>query len=245
MTSPLGGWCSRAVRWLVALALLGWPTEALAYRPFDGTDAAVAEKGNAEIELEPVGWRHTDDGRQWIVPALTINYGFSENWEAVIEGNYAVFAKGRDELGDVEASLKTVLKEGSLQDKAGVSLASEFSVLLPGTGTDHGAGLEWTMLVSDERGWGAWHINLGPMLAQDGSAGWIAGLILEGPREWSIRPVMEVRYEKAGSEEMIAELIGVIIPVRDGLAFDVGLRHGRESGRPDEQLRAGVTFDLN
>jgi len=39
--------------------------------------------------------------------------------------------------------------------------------------------------------------------------------------------------------------VGLIIPVRDGLAFDIGLRHAREGGRPDEQLRAGVTFDLN
>lgn len=245
MISRRGGWCSKAVRWLVAVALLGWPVEALAYRPFDSTDAAVAGMGIAEIELGPVNWRHNDEGGQWIVPALTINYGFAGNWEAVIEGNNAVFAKGGVELGDVEAALKTILRDGSLQGKVGVSVASEFSMLLPGIDADNGAGLEWTMLVSDQRDWGAWHMNLGPMLARNGSAGWIAGLILEGPHEWPARPVMEVRYEKAGREEMIAELVGVIIPVRDGLAFDIGLRHAREGGRPDEQLRAGVTFDLH
>lgn len=233
------------MRWLVAVALLVWPVEAFAYRPFDGTDAAIAGKGIVEIELGPVNWRHNDEGGQWIVPALTINYGIAENWEAVIEGNNAVFAKGGDELGDVEAALKTILRDGSLQDKVGVSVASEFSMLLPGIGTDNGAGLEWTLLVSDQRSWGTWHANLGATLTRDGSLGWIGGLILEGPHEWPARPVMEVRYEKAGREEMIAELVGVIIPVRDGLAFDVGLRHAREGRRPDEQLRAGVTLDLD
>ena len=35
--------------------LLGWPSQALAYRPFDGTDAAVADLGEAEVELQPAG----------------------------------------------------------------------------------------------------------------------------------------------------------------------------------------------
>jgi hypothetical protein len=33
--------------------LLGWTSEARAYRPFDGTDAAVADPGEVEIELQP------------------------------------------------------------------------------------------------------------------------------------------------------------------------------------------------
>ena len=42
----------------------------------------------------------------------------------------------------------------------------------------------------------------------------------------------------------IAVLAGVIIPVRDGLSLDIALRHARQGGRPDEQIRAGITFDL-
>jgi hypothetical protein len=72
------------------------------------------------------------------------------------------------------------------------------------------------------------------------------GGILEGPKDWIVRPVAELRYEKAfGGEELCAQLIGLIWRVRDGLALDIGYRHARESGRPDEQMRAGVTFDLN
>ncbi|HJU12703.1 MAG TPA: hypothetical protein VJ728_17595, partial [Candidatus Binataceae bacterium] len=35
--------------------LLGWTSQAYAYRPFDGTDAAVADLGEAEVELQPAG----------------------------------------------------------------------------------------------------------------------------------------------------------------------------------------------
>ncbi|HKU54644.1 MAG TPA: hypothetical protein VJP60_04735 [Rhizomicrobium sp.] len=223
-----------------------WPVAAFAYRPFDSTDAAVADDGKWEVEAAPLNWRHNDRGSQWIAPALILNYGFAPRWEAVVEGRNTIFGKGRDEFSDAAASLKTVIRDGSFQDRPGVSLGSEFSVLLPGIGADSGAGLEWTMLASHRQDWGAWHLNLGPMLTRDGHGGMVAGGILEGPASWPFRPVAEIRYEKAfGGEELIAGLVGLIVPVREGLALDIGLRHAREGGHPDEQLRAGVTFDLN
>ena len=236
---------SRTFSTILIASALAWPIEAMAYRPFDSTDAAVAEVGEWEIELAPFNWRHNDDGVQWTAPAAIVNYGFAQDWELVVEGRNTVFDRGGDELSDVAASLKTVFQEGSLQDKPGVSLGSEFSVLLPGIRADDGAGLAFAMLASDKKEWGAWHFNIGPMLTRDGSGGMFAGAILEGPESWPIRPVAEVRYEKTfGGEELIAYLGGVIIPVRDGLAFDIAFRHTRQGGRPDEQLRAGITFGL-
>ena len=41
-----------ACRVLLALAV-AWPIAALAYRPFDSTDAAVADRGELEMELGP------------------------------------------------------------------------------------------------------------------------------------------------------------------------------------------------
>jgi len=229
----------------LAVGLAFWSSQALAYRPFDSTDAAVADKGVWEIELEPVGWRHDDDGTKGVAPAVIFNYGFADDWEAVLEGRNNVLVRGGSEFGDAAASLKTVIREGSLQKKEGVSLGSEFSVLLPGIGTENGAGLEWTLLTSDQRDWGAWHFNIGPMLTRDGRGGMVMGGILEGPKDWAVRPVAELRYEKAfGGEEVFAQLTGLIWPIRDGLALDLAYRLAREDGRPNEQLRAGVTFDL-
>jgi hypothetical protein len=61
------------------LGLLAWSVPASAYRPFDGTDAAVAAKGELEIELQPAGRLHDQGGTSLIAPATVINYGFSED----------------------------------------------------------------------------------------------------------------------------------------------------------------------
>jgi hypothetical protein len=43
-----------------------------------------------------------------------------------------------------EALLKGVLREGSLQDKSGPSIATEFGLLLPGINDEHGTGATLT-----------------------------------------------------------------------------------------------------
>src|ERR1700676_232338 len=71
---------------VVALSLTAWSGSALAYRPFDGTDAAVAAPGELEIELQPAGPLRENGSTTLIAPATVINYGLSEGWEAVFEG---------------------------------------------------------------------------------------------------------------------------------------------------------------
>jgi len=63
-----------------------WSAPATAYRPFDGTDAAVAAKGEMEIELQPAGRLRDESGTSLIAPATVINYFLTEGWEAVLEG---------------------------------------------------------------------------------------------------------------------------------------------------------------
>src|SRR3954462_10869089 len=71
---------------MVASGLVAWSGAASAYRPFDGTDAAVAKKGEMEIELQPAGRLRDEGGTSLIAPAWVVNYGLSEGWEAVLEG---------------------------------------------------------------------------------------------------------------------------------------------------------------
>ena len=60
--------------------LLGLISEARAYRPFDGTDAAVADPGEVEVELQPAGAQWSREQNLLIAPAVVVNYGFLENW---------------------------------------------------------------------------------------------------------------------------------------------------------------------
>ena len=48
---------------LIFVGVAACPDPALAYRPFDGTDAAVAAPGELEVELQPAGLQHEQGPR--------------------------------------------------------------------------------------------------------------------------------------------------------------------------------------
>jgi hypothetical protein len=230
---------------LMGLALL-WPGEVLAYRPFDSTDAAVADKGAFEVELSPLSYRHDDDGTAWISPAARLNYGFADDWEAVLEGQAEHFSHRRSQVAEAQLDVKGVLQEGSMQEKSGWSLGTEASVLLPGINTQDGAGFELAGLASRRWEWGTIHINVAPELTRDQRLGIFTGLIVEGPDSWPVRPVAEVNYQRAFStDEETSILVGAIWKLKEKLALDLGFRHAWVNRRPDEQVRAGITFDLS
>ncbi len=107
-----------------------------AYRPFVSTDAAVAEKGEVEIELGLFGISHDEGIDEITVPSLILNYGISKSWEVVGEFDVQVYKEGEErdrELKDPALFLKGVLQEGILQGKEGTSIAVEFGALLPST----------------------------------------------------------------------------------------------------------------
>ena len=236
----------RGVAVLLMAGGVVWPISASAYRPFDSTDAAVADKGEFEVELSPLSYRHDDDGIAWIAPSARLNYGFAEDWEVVLEGQAEHFSRERSRLTENALSLKGLLQEGSLQDKTGWSLATEGSILLPGINADDGAGFEWIGIASQRWDWGTVHINIAAELTRNQRLGTFAGFIIEGPDAWPVRPVAEVNYQREfRTEEETSILLGAIWNVHDKLDLDVGFRHAWINGRPDEQVRAGVTFALD
>lgn len=233
----------------LAVLLLGavlWPLPVLAYRPFNSTDAAVVDKGKFEVELSPLSYRHDDDGTAWITPSARLNYGFAEDWEAVLEGQAEHLSRQRSRLTEAQFDIKGVLREGSLQEKEGWSLATEGSVLLPGIHADAGAGFELTGIASNRWDWGTIHLNIAAELTRDQRLGTFIGAIIEGPDDWPVRPVAEINYQRAFStDEETSVLLGAIWKVKDLLALDLGFRHAWVmNSRPDEQIRAGLTFVL-
>jgi hypothetical protein len=55
-----------------------------AYRPFNGTNAAVADVGELEFELQPAGVLQEGGTQTLVAPWLVTNFGFAKNWEAVL-----------------------------------------------------------------------------------------------------------------------------------------------------------------
>jgi len=228
---------------VLLFGLLAWPSVAFAYRPFDSTDAAVADLHDMEIELSPVSFRHGDEGPIWISPSARLNYGFAEDWEVVLEGQAEHPMHGQSSLVDNALSLKTVLQEGSLQDKSGLSIATEASVLLPGIADEPGAGVGVTGIVGQRWEWGSLHVNLGVSRSREGHGEIFFGTILEGPKDWTVRPALEFVYDREFSTvEKLSLLAGLIWQASDKLAFDVGVRQARINSRPETEVRAGLTF---
>jgi hypothetical protein len=228
----------------IAWLLLCWSSKAFAYRPFDGTDAAVADPGEAEVELQPAGAQWSRGQNLLLAPAAVFNYGFLENWEAVLEGQLQTpfSPSGPTTLSASGAFLKHVFRPGALQDQAGPSIATEFGVLLPDSNGDGRFGASIDTIVSQRWEWGTTHLNIAAELTRDQRADVFTDLILEGPSKWTVRPVAEFFYEEEfGQTHTLSGLIGAIWQVNDKLSFDVGFRHAITNGTNVNEIRAGLT----
>jgi hypothetical protein len=224
--------------------LLGWTSQAHAYRPFDGTDAAVADPGEVEVELQPTGAQWSREQNLLIAPAVVYNYGLTENWEAVLESqlNTPFAPSGPTTVSASGAFLKHIIRPGVLQDKAGPSIATEFGVLLPDSNGDSRFGASIDTIVSQRWDWGTAHLNVATELTRNQRADVFTDLILEGPSKWVVRPVAEFFYEEEFDRaHTVSGLVGAIWQVSDKLSFDVGFRHAVTNGSNVNEVRAGLT----
>jgi hypothetical protein len=231
---------------LALVAMTQCCAPAWAYRPFDGTDAAVAGPGELEIEFQPAGVLQQDSDKTLIAPATVVNIGLPDRWEAVFQGQGQFPFSTSDQpaaLTGAGAFLKHVLRPGSLQDGSGPSIATEFGVLLPGINADAGFGASVAGIVSQRWEWGTATFNVQTTLTRDHHADLFLSTILEGPSQWKVRPVAEIFYEEEfGQSHTISALIGAIWQVRDNLAVDIGIRHALTNGQPVNEIRAGMTI---
>jgi hypothetical protein len=231
----------------VALAIGCQP--ASAYRPFEGTDAAVADYGEVEVELQPAGVERQGGQKTLVAPDWVVNLGLAEGWEAVFQGQGRFPIGPSDErasFAGAGAFLKHVLREGVLQDKRGPSIATEFGVLLPGIDADQGVGASVSGIVSQRGDWGTVHFNATATLTRDQHADGFVGAIIEGPSKWKVRPVAEVFYEnEIGTAQTYSALVGAIWQVNEHLSFDIGVRHALVvGGHSQDEIRAGLTFGI-
>lgn len=237
------------VGWIAAAALaLVSPVRTSAYRPFDSTDAAVAGRGEVELELGPVGYVVRPPRRSLVAPSLVLNWSFADRWEVVIEGRTflqlgATSGEPRLRVEETAFSLKHVLREGSLQGRSGVSVATELGVLLPTVNGAPGTGAELAVIVS--RRWPDLTVHL------DAAAAWtrahepgaFGGVIVEGHDAWPVHPVAEAFVDaERGISPTVSGLVGAIWRVRDALSFDVAVRRAREAGVRTTELRLGLTW---
>ena len=224
---------------------------ARAYRPFNSTDAAVADVGRVEIELGPLGLLAEGSDRFVVAPSVVLNWGIVDRCELVLEGRHfvrlgsAVPNEPRLRVDDNALSLKTVVREGALQDKSGPSVATEVAALLPATSGEGGAGVEGTVIASQR--WEALtvHLNGAVSWTRAHAPGAFGGVIVEVHDSWTLRPVTEVFVD--GERDVpvtVSWLGGAIMRLQDDLSFDAGLRLARTGGTGTTEIRLGLTWEF-
>ena len=119
-------------------------------------------------------------------------------------------------------------------------------MLLPDSQGTFQFGASLAGIVSQRWEWGAIHLNGVAELTREHRADLFAGVIMEGPSKWTVRPVAEVFYEKEfGKSDTVSGLVGLIWQMREDLAFDVGVRHAFTNGHSLNEVRAGMTVSFS
>jgi hypothetical protein len=232
---------------VVALASLIWSPAARAYRPFDQTDADVAETHDVELELGPVGYLHDPTGSTFI-PGFILNYGVVHRVELVFDAHHAFVFGGPDVEAhrrqlDSELSAKIVVREGVLQDRPGPSIALEVGALLPTVPVAGDAGLAVTAIASERWPALALHLNVEGDYTRDGTFAFIGGFILEGPDAWTVRPVGELIVDdQTDLPVTVSGLAGAIWRATPHLSFDTAFRLATEGCAQEIEIRTGLTW---
>jgi hypothetical protein len=235
---------------LLAPLLCLWAVAAEAYRPFDSTDADVAHAGELELELGPVGRLREGSRKFMVAPAVIGNIGLEGDRELVLQGQREVAldrgeGEPRSVLQDNGAFIKQVLRRGVLQDESGASIATEYGLLLPPVPAQGGTGFSLAGILSQRTEAVSVHLNAAMAINREHEPDVFAGVIVEGPHAWRVRPVAEVFGEQAsGSPRVISRLAGAIWRAADHLSFDVGVRAAQAGGESIRELRLGLTWSI-
>jgi hypothetical protein len=240
---------------LAFAALLCVPASARAYRPFVSTDAAVAGRGEIEIEFGYAGFRRSSDGTSIVAPTVIANVGLGHELEVVGEFKVVndvsgrIAARPRLRFEDSALSVKWIARAGALQEgRSGVSMGVELSALLPTIRGEDRPGGEVTGIASGRAfGW-TYHLNAGGIVEPGGDQpGVIWGVIVEHPVLRTLRGVAEVNGESVRTTEAEnSALLGAIWDVEapaplHELSLDVGARHGISGSADEWGATAGFT----
>ncbi len=240
----------RRVAWLVvSAALLLVERHALAYRPFDGTDADVAEYGHFELELGPTHYYREGDRNFLIAPATVLNLGMVKDTELVVDFEDLVAlgpldpGEPRVRTMDTDVLVKHVFREGVLQEKSGPSIAVEAGPLLPDIHEVSSFGASLAVITSYRWSFGAIHWNEWGEYTREHHFSLFSGVILEGPHDWTVRPVAELFVEhEFNVETTYSALMGTIWAVDDAFSLDLGVRGALIEGDSAVEVRLGFTW---
>jgi len=233
---------------VLVLLVATFSRSASAYRPFDGTDADVAEEGTFEIEAGP-GYLHQAAYDALVLPTVVLNLGVQNDTELVLQTNrlhlLGALSPGqpREQYLDTGFFTKHVWRDGALQGAIGPSVATEIGPLFPTGPGPRKLGASAGTIMSVVTPVATFHFNVVPELTVEHHADLFVSAIAEGPQEWTVRPVTEVYLDHDFTvSTTYSWLLGVIWRAREGLELDAGARVADADGSLVIEGRVGVTW---
>jgi len=240
---------------LLALLVLTGVSSAHAYRPFDGTDADVAELGEFELELGPAHVLR-EGGRTFVTTPTVLNLGIMPRTELVIDmvgsaplspypATATTAGEAKYSLVDTDVFFKVLLRKGALQDEGGLSMAVEFGPLLPEIYGQAGYGASANLILSERWDWFTVHLNNELEISRgEYDPFWSNSLITEFAVSSHWRPVAELLWERDinANTNMFSGLVGFIWSVAEDFDIDAAAVVATEEGEQIFEARLGLTW---
>ena len=210
---------------IAALACCAAP--ALAFPPYDTTDAETAGAGAVEFRLGLLEIEKTGSDSERHTPLANLNFGVGPRFEINSELEHA--PDSDEGLDDAAVGFKWAAPRGA------VRIGVETLALLPVQSEQSGAGMSSQFLVTLEREQWTLHGNAGlfydPRSAET-EQGWRASALAEFPRD-ELRPGVElfVRDSDTSETQMLAG-VGLIASL-EHMEIRAGLHVGLNDAAPD------------
>lgn len=233
------------------------PARAEAYL-MDANDARTLDPGALEMEVQPIGYFHvlTEDGEEHslVAPSLMLYLGIDRGVDLIFltRGFFVVDdevpAAERYRTWESTIALRVQLVPGrySTDGIDGPSLVLQTGVMLPNvSGQGEHPGAQLGLLLGQQWDAGTLHANVFATYTTWNSLDLFLAVAMEGPPDWSVRPLVEVWYDHdTYYGELLSGLVGLYVDATEHLTLELGGRIGGWDGYTELEARVSMWCSL-
>ena len=233
MTPPFHAGRSTRVALLTTTVCGALP--ALAFPPYETTDAETAGANAVEFRLGLLQIEKTGSDSERLAPLSNLNFGVGPHFEIASEFEYD---PDDDRWGDAALGFKWAAPRGS------VRIGVETFALLPVRTGQTGAGMESQFLTTFARQRWQLHGNAGLFYDprdSETARGWRASVLAEFPRG-KLRPGVELFGREAHGARTEVQLGAGVIAELERLTVHAGVHVGLTDAAPDWEANAWLSW---